>query len=531
MRPNRAVFAFVLMGSSMSLWPLTLILCITATSLGTPAPGAESLQVEEEKVMRTSIPGGGVIFQAAEKNLHCVAYGAGYVWCGFSTSPSVLLRVNPGSMTGERIVFKEERGLHDLSFDGVNVWAVHSSGHLSAVDPRTKAIRRQRLSGRPFVYTSHFDARDVWMGLYSEPGRVLRMNRQTGDPDEFVIPEAPKWSVRSIASDGSRLWACLYTVPAMVAIVDPQESTHTVLRLGRGDDLMLCTSIVFDGESMWVGLDTMPAKLVRIDADTLQYQVYSLDLRSSCCRSLVFAQGALWAGLYTQPAQIVRFDPQEESYEVVVLPDAYSNTRDLACHGKNLWVGLQNVRYGPSALYRLPMADSYAAEGKPSKASAARPASHTVRPLRTRDWEVGITSQDWYRVRRGEDQIAWGDTKPLEALPKVVLSRRAADELAFLHVEEREAILSQFAKLSAEPIGPQSRRVRCGGPRRITSVGGLRVIYQVAGRDEKVHVSTIRKGIGESFDPENMGPPPPRADLFDRSGSDSQDATSPESSD
>ncbi len=520
MRRNCAAFVFVSVGSIMRSWLLTPMVCITATSFGTPVPGAASLEMEEEKVTRTSIPGEGVIFRGAEKNLHCVAYGAGYVWCGFSTSPSLLLRVDPTSMTGERIVFNEERGLHDLSFDGMNVWAVHSSGHLSAVEPRTKAIRTERLGGRPFVYTSHFDGRDVWMGLYSEPGRVLRVNRQAGDHDEFVIHEAPNWSVRGIASDGKRLWVCLYTVPAMVAIVHPEASSHRALHLGRGDDLILCTSIVFDGDSMWVGLDTMPATLVRIDVDTLQYRVYSLDPRSSCCRSLVFTQGALWAGLYTEPAQIVRFDPQEESYEVVVLPDAYFNARDLACDGKNLWVGLQNVRYGPSALYRLPMAASYAANKKPRRAPAAWQASRTVRRLQKRDGDVGITSQDWYRVRRGEDQIAWGETKPLEALPKVVLSRRAADELAFLRAEEREAILSRLAKLSAEPTGPKSRRVRYGGPRRISSVGGLRIIYRVAGQDEKVHVSTIRKGIGVSFDPENMGPPPRGADLLDRSGSD-----------
>jgi len=481
----------------------------TATSFAA-VTGAESLQVVQEKVSRNSVPGEGVIFQPAEKNLHCVAYGGDYVWCGFSTSPSLVLKVNPNSMARERIVFKEERGLHDLSFDRKNVWAVHSSGHLSAVDPRTNTIRTERLTGRPFVYTSHFDGRDVWMGLYSEPGRVLRVNRQTGDRDEFIVREAPKWSVRSIASDGNRLWVCLYTVPAMVAIVDPQASSHTVLHLGRSDNLILGTSIVFDGESMWVGLDTMPATLVRINVKTLRYQVWRLDPPSSCCRCLIFADGALWAGLYTEPAQIVRVDPRKDSYEVVVLPDAYFNTRDLACDGKNLWIGLQNVRYGPSALYRLPMAESYSEGKKHKKVLSAWQISQEVRPLQGKEGEVGITAQDWYRVRRGEDQIAWGKIQAIETLPRVVLSRRAADELAFLRAMERDAIVRRLAALSTDPCGAESMPVKSGCLRRLSPVGRLRIIYQVRDQDEKLFVSTIRKGIGVSFDPENMGPPPRR---------------------
>lgn len=104
---------------SLGTWLLTLMAFTTATSFA-----AESLQVVQEKVSRNSVPGEGVIFQPAEKNLHCVAYGGDYVWCGFSTSPSLVVKVDPNSMARERIAFKEERGLHDLSFDGTNVWAV-----------------------------------------------------------------------------------------------------------------------------------------------------------------------------------------------------------------------------------------------------------------------------------------------------------------------------------------------------------------------------------------------------------------------
>jgi streptogramin lyase len=411
-------------------------------------------------------------------------------------------------MTSQRVVFKRERGLHDLSFDGTDVWAAHSSGHLSVVAPETTDIRTIRLKDQPFVYASHFDGRDIWAGLYGKPGRLVRVGRQTGRCDEFVIHEAPRWSIRGIASDGKCIWACLYTVPAMVAIVDPHESSCRVVRLGRPDDLKLCTSIVFDGKSMWVGLDTMPATVVRIDVDSHQYRAYTFHAQSSCCRSLVVADAAVWAGLYTEPAQIIRFDPETLGYATIPLPDAYFNTRDLACDGKNLWIGLQNVRYGPSALYRLPMAECRTRDVVPSKVSAATPASYALRPLEEENGKIAITSQDWYRVRRGEDQLAWGKVRALDDLPKVVLSHRAADELAFLDADQRGAILRRLAKLSTEPRGQESKPVGYGGPRRLSPVEDLRIVYRVNDHNGKLLVSTIRKRIGVSFDPENMGPPP-----------------------
>ena len=296
----------------------------------------------------------------------------------------------------------------------------------------------------------------------------------------------------------------------MVAIVDPKVSKPTVLELAGSDDVKLCTSIVFDGSAMWVGLDTMPATLVRIDVDTLKYKVYPLESLSSCCRGLIAAGGAIWAGLYTAPAQVVRFDPEEESFQVVTLPDAYFNTRDLACDGKNIWIGLQNVRYGPSALYRLPMEESRTAGTASRKVIASLQTASKVPRIEHNENEIGITSQDWYRVRRGEDQIAWGEVKPLDNLPKIVLSRRAANELAFLPGQERDAVARQFVRLSAEPRGPTSKPIKQGGRRRLSPVGRLRIIYQASDQEGKILVSTIRKEIGVSFDPENMGPPPKR---------------------
>jgi len=206
-----------------------------------------------------------------------------------------------------------------------------------------------------------------------------------------------------------------------------------------------------------------------------------------------------------EPAEIVRYDPRAQSYEVVTLPDAYFNTRGLVSDGTNLWVGLQNIRYGPSALYRLPIARSYSGRVFTSRPAAARPA-RMYDAVRPNDDEIPITAQDWYRVRRGEDQIAWQDTQVRPELPGVVFSRRASHELAFLNPAERHTVLAQLEMISQQPNGPTSKPIHNGGQRRLSPVRDLRIIFEE--QNGKVLVSTIRKRIGVAFDPENTAPPP-----------------------
>jgi streptogramin lyase len=292
-------------------------------------------------------------------NVHCVEVGGGFVWAGFCKKQSVLVRMTPDLREARPVVFDVEGGLHDLAFDGEFIWAAHSSGHLSRVDPATCEIFSYKLNvsngQHTFLYALNWDGQHLWAGTYTEPGCVLRIDRESGQQTEFRIEAAPIWSVRTLVSTDKTLWVGLYTVPGKVVAIDKASGSQGVIDLG--EDNMLCTSSAFDGRYVWLGLDTMPARLVRVDPWTREFRAYSLGAKSTCVRGLAFDGRYLWAGLYTEPGELVRFDPQTGDWRQYVMPETFFNTRALAIDGKRVWAVTQNIRYQPSGLIGLELVE------------------------------------------------------------------------------------------------------------------------------------------------------------------------------
>ena len=117
-----------------------------------------------------------------------------------------------------------------------------------------------------------------------------------------------------------------------------------------------------------------------------------------------------------------------------------------------------------------------------------------------------LTSSDWYRVRRGEDELAWGRCRRVDALPEVRFSRRAGQELAFLEPDQRESVVQCLREVLADPCGRDTLPVLRGAGRRMTRLGKLKAVYQLDAETGQVLVSTIRGG--KVVDPEAVGPPP-----------------------
>ncbi len=289
-------------------------------------------------------------------NVHAIEVGAGFVWLGCCHRPSLLLRITPDFKECTPIQFGEqEYWIHDLAFDGKFLWVAHASGHISRIDPQTCELSSRKItvtSGQfPFLYTMIFDGHHLWAGTYTDPGCILRIDRESGSWKEFQIEAAPVYSLRTLASVNDTLWAGLYTVPGKVMIFDKASEKQRVIDLG--EDNMLCTSSTFDGSHVWFGLDTMPAKLVRVNPQTLEFDTVCLSPKSSCVRGLVYDGRYLWAGLYTEPGELIRVDPRTGDYERHIMPAEFFNTRDLAMDGNWVLATTQNIRYQPSGLYGL----------------------------------------------------------------------------------------------------------------------------------------------------------------------------------
>ena len=115
-----------------------------------------------------------------------------------------------------------------------------------------------------------------------------------------------------------------------------------------------------------------------------------------------------------------------------------------------------------------------------------------------------INSQDWYRVRRGEDQLAWGRRWVIEGLPGIVFSERARGEFAFLESDQRAALRRALTYLNSAPDDQKGLPVTHGQGRRMLRMERLRVLFRL--REGEVWISTVRGG--PVLDPEHAGPAP-----------------------
>ncbi|HEX7008464.1 MAG TPA: hypothetical protein VF184_00685 [Phycisphaeraceae bacterium] len=433
-------------------------------------------------------PGSGLLLREGDINLHALTVGGGYVWCGCSTSPSRLVSCRPDFSEYETTVLEGTGGLHDLVWDSGILWMVHASGHLSRLSTADRSVQTIELTSRsrqrPFAYTCHSEAEDLWIGMYTDPGSLLRVDKRSLAVTEYVLPKAPMWSVRDVAVCGGRVWACIYDVPGRIIGLDPETGRQTSLTLMH--EHALPTTLVARDGHLWVGLDTIPARVLKIDPDVGVQKSIAFNPTTACVRALALSGSHLWIALHTEPAEVIVLDLLRESWRPILLPPQYSNSRAMACDGEAVFVGLQNRRHNPSAIYRLPLR------------RFERIAPDDVAPVR-------LTSQDWYRVRRGEDQLARGDLARLDGLASIVLSRRAGEEFCLLSDNERNAVV---AFLQAFATNEQGNAVPIAESPcwLLARVGELRVILR-HGANGITEISTIRKAPGIAFDPENTGWP------------------------
>lgn len=72
----------------------------------------------------------------------------------------------------------------------------------------------------------------------------------------------------AVTSDPTYIYAGLYTTPAQVIKIDPQDmATLATWQGDEGQDL--CCALTFDGQYIYAGLRTIPGQVVQIDPATM----------------------------------------------------------------------------------------------------------------------------------------------------------------------------------------------------------------------------------------------------------------------
>lgn len=433
----------------------------------------------------------GTLLRDKDVNLHAIAVSPEHLWCGCATSPSRLVRMPHDFSEYEVFTLEPAGGLHDLAWDGTWLWVAHASGHLSRLSPADDSLETVSLTlpsrQRAFAYACRSHDHELWIAMYTEPGSLLRIDKTSLELTQYELPEAPMWSVRDLAFCQGWVWACVYDMPGRIVGLDPITGRRTTFTLS--EEHALPSTILATNEHLWVGLDTIPARVLKIDPNVGVLRSFVFEATAASVRALALSDTDLWIALHTEPAKLIQLNLVCERWQSMRLPPHYQNSRSLACGEQALFIGLQNRRHDPSAVCKLPL-----------PAATPRPWQDTP-PAR-------LTAQDWYRVRRGEDQLAWGMEARLEGLPSIVLSRRAGEELCFLSESERAACISVLRDVwndnTTAPVAP----VEASSCWLIATAGELRIVLRHTGLNA-VEVATIRKREGQAFDPEHIGRPNP----------------------
>jgi len=303
-------------------------------------------------------------FEPPDRDIHCMAWDGKYVWCGFSLAPSALLRVNPVDLSTRRIVFKGSSGLHSLTCDGYSLWAIHL-GHnpvgknnpegwfgLSRIDVETGEYETFRVGdGSGGGYCATFDGHRLWVGVYRQPACAVAVDTKGRLVRRVEIPDTPRRCFRSIHFDGRYVWGGLLTRPGRIIRIDPDSGDLKVYVLNRGEDNI--NSVCSDGRYVWAGLETRPAKIVRLDPAAGTHKSITLNRNEDFCRTVVAAKGRIYAALYCTPATVVALNPQFGRTGTWRLGPGEDHARAAVYDGRHLWVGLAMNRWNPGQLWKL----------------------------------------------------------------------------------------------------------------------------------------------------------------------------------
>ena len=160
---------------------------------------------------------------------------------------------------------------------------------------------------------------------------------------------------RSIFSDGSYLYAGLFTSPGKVVKIDLTDFTKVAtLTFDTGENY--CYTLFSDGSYLYAGLWIAPGKVVKIDlADFTKIATMTLDTWENGCCSLFSDGSYLYVGLYTSPGKVVKIDLADFTKIATMTLDTWENgCCSLFSDGSYLYVGLYT---SPGKVVKIDLAD------------------------------------------------------------------------------------------------------------------------------------------------------------------------------
>jgi hypothetical protein len=206
-----------------------------------------------------------------------------------------------------------------LRVDGDNIFVTASKvgggQYLLRVDKATMTVAHTHKfsESQNMAFAMALDADHVYTGMYTQPGRIIKLKKSTLAQESELTLAAGEHDVRSLmwsTTDATHLYANCNTSPGRIVRVKLLEGGG-LLRTGAttlsaGDNKILA-GVATDGEFLYVGTDTTPGKLVKIKkADMSLVATLQLEAGEDQVISMISDSDFLYAGTLTSPGKVVR---------------------------------------------------------------------------------------------------------------------------------------------------------------------------------------------------------------------------------
>ncbi len=198
-------------------------------------------------------------------------------------------------------------------------------------------------TGESFVYALFSDGTYLYAGLFTIPGKVVKVDLSTFTKVSTLTFDAGENYVTSVLSDGTYLYAGLNTAPGKVIKVDLSTFTKvSTLTLDTGKDNIY--SLFSDGTYLYVGFFVYLG-LVKVDLSTFaQVNTLMFDAGENSAYSLFLDGVNLYAALNTSPGKILKVDLSTfTKVSTLTLDTGENGSTSLFSDGTYLYAALYTV--------------------------------------------------------------------------------------------------------------------------------------------------------------------------------------------
>ena len=315
-------------------------------------------ELHAEHITANSIQ--SAVFEEGDAYIHGLVYFQGYVWACTRTKPCRILRINPATLSYERIMLDEH------AFEGEDMIAAQGQLYIILYGPPSRIVRlnphtlelktmlqfpEDELTRGGALEYAH-DA--LWAG--GGDGRIARIDLKDFSYELYDFSTAlGRLQIHSLAAGGGYIWASspLYRGggdrdnESIVLRIDPRRPTDYAALFLKG--LSVSDDMAYHGNRLYLGSEEGGTSVLSI-TDNLTWRAEGKG--KAGCNGIFMFHKTIWAACSGEPGLLLRLNPGSLFHDVLSLPPGLNHANEIVFdpEGNSIFISCwQN----PAALVRI----------------------------------------------------------------------------------------------------------------------------------------------------------------------------------